>query len=144
MYKRILVAIDHSEQRWKVVAAAGEIAVKFGAEVEVVHAQELMAWHEVAALWPPPPNVRELMAQRHIKLLKEATRELARLQIQASYDLLLGGDSVAGRILAKAEQTKADLIVMGARGTTELVGLLLGSVSHKITQLAQCNVLVVR
>jgi nucleotide-binding universal stress UspA family protein len=43
-----------------------------------------------------------------------------------------------------AEQVDADLIVLGAGGSSELEGLLLGSVSHKIVQHAPTAVLVIR
>ncbi|MDX1606674.1 MAG: universal stress protein [Candidatus Competibacterales bacterium] len=43
---------------------------------------------------------------------------------------------------AKAEQ--ADLIVLGSRGLSELKGLMMGSVSHKVSQLAECTCVTVK
>ena len=51
---------------------------------------------------------------------------------------------MAGAILAAVTDFQPRLIIMGSRGLTELTGLLLGSVSHKLIQLAGCPVLVVR
>ncbi len=39
---------------------------------------------------------------------------------------------------------KADLVVMGTRGIGEFKGLLLGSVSHKMSARANCAVLTVK
>lgn len=43
-----------------------------------------------------------------------------------------------------AEDMKCDLIVMGSRGRSDIEGLLLGSVTHKVLTLATVPVLVVR
>lgn len=50
----------------------------------------------------------------------------------------------AHQIIQAAERHHADLIVMGRRGFGDLKGLLLGSVSHKVCQLANCACLTVR
>lgn len=53
------------------------------------------------------------------------------------------GDA-AQRILQKAKAEDAGLIVMGTRGFSDLKGIFLGSVSHKVTQIANCPVMTVR
>ena len=50
----------------------------------------------------------------------------------------------AAQILATAKEQGADLIVMGGRGAGALEGLLLGSVSNKVCQLAPCACLTVK
>jgi nucleotide-binding universal stress UspA family protein len=141
--ERILVPIDHSEQTPKVIKAAAVIAQKFDAEVVVVHVEEKMAWDQVAALWPPPPEVEERIAERQLTLLERDSAELMQNGVRASFDLISSSDSAAKGILVKAEDMKANLIVMGSRGRSQIAGLLLGSVSHQVIQLAHCPVLVV-
>jgi len=53
------------------------------------------------------------------------------------------GDPAAG-ILAAAEEQKADLIVMGTRGLSDLAGLFVGSVSHKVSHLCACSCVTVK
>ncbi len=50
----------------------------------------------------------------------------------------------ARAILDCATREKADLIVMGRRGLSDLAGLLMGSVSHKVSHLADCACLTVK
>jgi nucleotide-binding universal stress UspA family protein len=50
----------------------------------------------------------------------------------------------AKRIMQAAQETKADLIVLGARGLSDLKSLLVGSVSHKVSHLAPVTCITVR
>ncbi|MGF1611651.1 MAG: universal stress protein [Kiloniellales bacterium] len=50
----------------------------------------------------------------------------------------------AQQILDCAEREGANLIVMGSRGLGAVKGLLMGSVSHKVTQLAPCTCVTVK
>jgi nucleotide-binding universal stress UspA family protein len=43
-----------------------------------------------------------------------------------------------------ANDTEADLLIVGTRGRGELASLVLGSTSHRAIHLAQCDVLVVK
>ena len=54
------------------------------------------------------------------------------------------GGRPADTIVAAAERDKADMIVMGSRGFSDLKGLLLGSVSHKVSHLAPCTCVTVK
>ena len=53
-------------------------------------------------------------------------------------------DRVDGGILKVAEETKADIIVMGTRGLSTLRGAIMGSVSHAMIEKASCPVLIVK
>lgn len=50
----------------------------------------------------------------------------------------------AGVILEHAERGGYDHIIMGSRGVSELRGVALGSVSHKVIHLANCRVTLVK
>jgi nucleotide-binding universal stress UspA family protein len=49
----------------------------------------------------------------------------------------------ANNILEVAKKVDADIIVMGRRGLSNLKGFVTGSVSHKVSQRAECSVLTV-
>lgn len=50
----------------------------------------------------------------------------------------------AKRILETANEEKSDLIVMGSRGLSDLMGALGGSVSHRVAHGADCSVITVK
>ena len=56
---------------------------------------------------------------------------------------VLGGPT-ARTIVKFAQEHSTDLIIIGSRGHGDLEALLLGSVSHKVTSLAKCTVMIVR
>ncbi len=50
----------------------------------------------------------------------------------------------ADKIIAAAEKENADMIVMGSRGLGNVAGLLMGSVSHKVSHLSKCSCVTVK
>jgi nucleotide-binding universal stress UspA family protein len=76
------------------------------------------------------------------ELLQEATAQTADRAIEVQSQVVFGNP--ARLIVEHASEVKADLIVMGNRGLSDLRGLLMGSVSHQVAQLAQCGVLLIK
>jgi nucleotide-binding universal stress UspA family protein len=52
--------------------------------------------------------------------------------------------TAADKIVATAEQENADMIVMGSRGLGNIAGVLMGSVSHKVSHLSKCTCVAVK
>jgi nucleotide-binding universal stress UspA family protein len=50
----------------------------------------------------------------------------------------------ASAIVSVATAEKPDMLVMGSRGLGDIQGLLMGSVSHKVSHLAPCTVVTVK
>jgi nucleotide-binding universal stress UspA family protein len=51
----------------------------------------------------------------------------------------------AGKVIPDAARIEqADLIIMGSRGRSDLGGLILGSVTHRVLHAAECPVMVIR
>jgi len=55
----------------------------------------------------------------------------------------IGSSGLCGRLL-RGKEAHSDMIVMGSRGLSDLAGLLVGSVSHKVTNMAPCTCITVR
>ena len=126
------------------------------AEVEF-HA-EIAQGFDAARLMDAQGNVR-LMSQRLAeqaaatggrfrqalgeRLIEEAARRAKESSV-ANVRTILGAGDPATAILRAAHDEAADIIVLGRRGLGDLAGLLLGSVSHKVTHLAECACLTVK
>ena len=71
-------------------------------------------------------------------------RRIEALSLRSCREKIVLHTSTAEGIIETAEDMKCDLIVMGSRGRSDIEGLLLGSVTHKVLTLATVPVLVVR
>jgi nucleotide-binding universal stress UspA family protein len=76
------------------------------------------------------------------KLIEQSVRELIKAGFTAEAVCQLG--KPAEEIMKVASKHHADLIVMGAKGLGAIARFLLGSVSTRVVQHANCSVLVVR
>lgn len=77
------------------------------------------------------------------ELLKSAERIAREHGVENVSRNLTNGEPI-NCILKAMDEEKADLIVMGSRGLGNLEGLLVGSVSHKVSHLADCTVVTVK
>jgi len=84
-------------------------------------------------------RILEFMGQM---LLRNAHEQANEKGVRRAETVIDFGDA-SERILHHAKHRSADLIVMGSRGFSELKGLFLGSVSHKVFHLAPCSCVTV-
>jgi nucleotide-binding universal stress UspA family protein len=174
MSEAIVIATDGSKQATGAVGLGAELAVKFAAEVALVHvlpdhisatvAQGLVAPERL------PEDAREEIArsadlERKTSTFVESVSPptwISRAAVEAIASLIvddaealaksrgaikirrviMSGDPAAG-ILATAHDSHARFIVMGKRGLGRLAGLLIGSVSQKVSALADCTCIIV-
>jgi len=142
MYKKILVATDASEYSHRALKTALEIARTFHAEVEllfVTYIREAYWGYNIAySVLVPPEQIEEAG-----ELALEAT--LKGIDVG---DVTLKKKNVQGypatMILEEIEKEGIDLVVMGSHGYGPIAGSLLGSVSQRVLQHAECPVLIVK
>ena len=150
MFKTILVPTDGSDHAKKAVAIAIDLAEKYQGKVIALHVMPSLESEKL------PDELRQFAQAEHLGTTKrevlEAVAEqiLQRVQAQASgddappVDTLLETGDPATTILDVAKSQNADLVVMGSRGLSDIKGLLLGSVSHKVSQLCPCSCITVK
>jgi nucleotide-binding universal stress UspA family protein len=106
--------------------------------------------HVVAPSPLAPITIKSMIPWNEPPTLKEATRKLiepsVRKLIEAGFtaEPLCQSGNPAEKIMKAASKQHADLIVMGAKGLAAIDRFLLGSVSTRVVQHANCAVLVVR
>lgn len=76
-------------------------------------------------------------------LLDAASRDATEKGV-TDVETILNNGEAADVILDAAEQQKANLIVIGSRGLGDLKSLILGSVSHKVANRSDINVITVK
>lgn len=145
----MLVAVDGSEPAVTASAFAGTLAAKLDASVVVatVVPERLI----VAPSWVETMAQVESNAAAHLKLAMNAGREIAQASaveieqkgVERVEWTVEVGDPVTA-IVSLSERYGADAIVMGRRGTGNIKGLLLGSVSAKVSHLSDLTVATVR
>ena len=144
MFNTILVAIDGSEAAARALATACDIADKYEAALHLVHSPELettaiAVGSGAVAIAPSDDQIAE--AGKHV--MAEAAKQ-AEAQGCKPAECFIGNGDPADEILQQAEKTGADLIVTGRRGLGGVASLLLGSVSHKVSQSASCTCMTVK
>lgn len=137
MFKHILLAVDGSTYSQAAIPTAIEVARKFGSDVVVLHVSEHDRGRAVVFSSESPADATRLVGSA-VKLIRDAG-------ISAKGELRdMAPGHVAQAIIETAGAADIDLIVMGSRGLSDVQGLLLGSVTHKVIQLASIPVLVDR
>lgn len=138
MLKTILAAFDSSDQSRKAYHFGLEIAAKFSAKlivVGVVRLPEPAISVEIDALLD---RGREHFTEEFARLREEA----GKLSVEFESHVAVGHP--AEQIVRYAEDSHADLIVMGRRGMTRVTQWILGSVSERVLRYAHCPVTVVK
>jgi len=82
----------------------------------------------------------QLLAEQ---ILQHASKLASVSGIKDAESRIEDGDP-ANEILEFADREGVDLIIVGSRGLGDLKGLLMGSVSHKVSQHAKCTCIIVK
>jgi nucleotide-binding universal stress UspA family protein len=145
MFSSIVVGTDGSETAGKAVLQATELARQVGASVSLVSAYEPVSGNRLREEKREVPKDLEWMVNPREDV--EATLEEAAEAVEGAgvkVDTYAREGDAADAILDVAEETKADLIVVGNKGMTGTKRFLLGSVPNKVSHHAPCSVLIIR
>ncbi|MET0558834.1 MAG: universal stress protein [Solirubrobacterales bacterium] len=145
MFTRIVVGTDGSETAGEAVRQAVDLAKLTGAELSIVSAYSPVSDRRVKDTQnEAPADVQyEIGPREEVNLVLDAAAAAARKEgIEVQTHPVEGEPAEA--ILNVAEDTKADLIVVGNKGMTGARRFLLGSVPNNVSHHAPCSVIIVR
>ena len=145
MFTRIVVGTDGSDTAAEAVRRAVDLAKLSGAELNIVSAYEPVSKRRVEGeKHDAPADVQHEFGPREdVNLVLDAAAAAARKEGVEVQTHPVEGDP-ADAILTVAEDTDADLIVVGNKGMTGAKRFLLGSVPNKVSHHAPCSVLIIR
>ena len=171
MISTIIAPIDGTEQSDNALRFAADLARTYDADLVLVHAllrgTSVSIMQEIAEDKGFLEQVKDDLSNVEtipiatvagvaapMEVLPNETLELfGRLLLKSAEESVSGVSRISSRVIdedpAKAilqcvEEENGDLIVIGSRGVGDLKSLLLGSVSHKVVEGADCPCVVVK
>jgi nucleotide-binding universal stress UspA family protein len=137
----ILACTDGSLAADRAIDKAAEFAKALPARLLILTVGDDRSTIDGLAATGVGENLGDLLEARARRIVDSAAARARTVTSQV--DVHIGWGDIAETILAVANQHKAELIVVGRRGLGRLARLLMGSISQKITALADCPVIVV-
>ncbi|HLC24486.1 MAG TPA: universal stress protein [Nitrosopumilaceae archaeon] len=151
-YKKILVPYDGSKYSKEALNEASEIAKKFGSTLY------LLMIVDVSAVKPPgmllgimiekrlkkwSTQLLESVKSKADKMLESEMQSCRKMGVETYYEIQTG--NAVDSILKFANRQEIGLIIIGSRGLSGIGKIMaLGSVSRKISEEANCPVMIVR
>jgi nucleotide-binding universal stress UspA family protein len=136
MFKTIVLGLDGSDGAKRAIPFTVELARRDNARLVIAHVEQRVVGKGVA----PIPGEDEIEAEID-RQAKELTEQGIDTRVEKSSTIFVGGPAVA--IAEIADQADADLIIVGTRGHSAAIGVVLGSVAERLPHLAHQPVLVV-
>lgn len=145
MYDAIMVPVDGSRHSLEAVKVACQLVSGSGATIHLVNVPELPPATDELGRWVEASNLnvsRTDAEEASRKLLEEIQQSVEQPGIDFKTATHWGPPAKA--IVEEAKKLGVDAIVMGSSGMSDLQGLVVGSVSHKVMHTAPCRVILVR
>jgi nucleotide-binding universal stress UspA family protein len=140
MYKKLLVACDGSEGSQIAVVHAAILAKKLDAQLSALWVRGYLPHY--------PESVGEIAEEEEaaLEFFEEIKAQLSSIAVAQGVIIQanLRSGHPAQQIVALAQESSADLIVLGNRGHSRLWGELLGHTADRVNEHAPCSVLIVR
>jgi len=150
MYKRLLVAVDGSEQSYKALDHSVAIAEKFGSELIVLTVvSNVMEPLLVTDSYDPIIyeeffEYQDRTMKLYHNMLKDAEEIIRSKHPNLNIRTILREGRPSANIVDVAEKEGCDMIVMGSRGIGGITGWVLGSTSHRVAASCKKPIMIIK
>src|SRR5215510_2675214 len=147
--QNILIAVDRSGYKDKIISYSVTLAKALGARITAIHILDRAALGVIGDLIS---YYRDGMVEEYEKAMRKQAEEflaevrlsLEKEGIEASTEVISNVSSAAEGIIEYAKNANVDTVVIGTKGLTGVEKFLLGGVASAVIQNAHCPVLAVR
>jgi len=143
---KILIPIDGSLHSKKALEFGADLALRYTAKLCILHVLHESPGSDTISLGAASVTVEASQENldKSAHGLMEKAKKVATDMGCSDVETIARGGHPSQQIVRCASKKGIDVIVLGSRGLSDIKGLLLGSVSHQVNNLAECTVITVR
>jgi len=142
MIKNILVTVDGSEHSGKALTLAVDIAEKYDANVSVLFISSYKIDEELRDFTTHEYSLKDDSAVTAVseQMGKNTiTQMINKLKTNVVIRTVVLFGNPADRIVEYSMNNNFDMVVMGNRGLSDIKGMMMGSVSRKVSRQVKCT-----
>lgn len=144
--KKILVPIDGSQNSFKALKHARNMAEKFGSEIILVNIQKPIFYESLEPEPVSSENGSETIQERAKIIINQGLEILKGSPVSIKPELkteIIAGEP-AEQILYLIDKEDVDMVIMGSHGLSGIRRFLMGSVSNKVLQHSSKPVMIIK
>jgi len=143
-FAMVLVAIDGSDLSMKASKFAIDFAKKYASKLFAINVRQIPVGALYASTVGPVGEIIEQQEMEIERCFAEIRKKSADANLELHTETIGHFKSVYADLVEYSERENIDLIVIGSRGKTGFVKLLLGSVASGVVTYARCPVMVIK
>ena len=145
MFLNSLVPLDGSDNAYRTLALATNLAQQFDSQISVLSVFRHHSYIEasISMVRPREPENLDDVLSAYAKAVVEKGKTILQEHGVRKIRGFIKMGTPSKKILEFAQQYDIDLIVISSKGNGDLTVYLLGGVSHKVAGLAKCPVMVI-